>query len=535
MILPVVSFWIILMVLYLPNELYLNNVGDMEIPYGNYVLTLLFGSAVYFIEYFVGYTLLSVCFCTEEQLRLVNRAFFAITLAGYIQGLMLNGKMNQMDGMRQEWSTADKMGNLLFWVVLIGGIVILPCLIKKNIDKIYATVCIYISLILLVSWGYMGVTTPKGIKDHYELTDEGRFELSSQNNVLVFVLDWFDWQIADRIFEADPDFSEPLKDFTWYKNSTSCYAFTAMSIPYLLTNVEWQYDMGREEYRDYAYENASFLKDIADQNYDIGIYTYSYYLTEDVKGVVRNYAEKEEPNWNYLKVADKMVECSKYKSFPFLLKENYWYYVDSRFFMKMKDGDTLSYNPGDDEQFYDALLSEKVHTMENETCDGAYRFYHLVGAHPPFEPDMFTKGKNCLNIVYEYLDQLKEEGLYNDATIIITADHGQNYLDSGIENILESYDLEAPSSPILFIKEPGQKNMGSLQISMAPVSHAEIAATVMDAISDGTIDYGDTVWDIPVDSERERKFVYKSGMNAGMEYLIRGNVHDWENWHLQEP
>lgn len=530
-IFPVISFWTILMVLYLPNELYLNNVSDMEVPYGTFIIALLLGSIICLAVYLIGYVLLLTGFCTEGQLCLVNRIFFAFTLAEYVQGLLLNGKMNKMDGMRQKWSTADSMGNLFFWFLLILIIVFLPYFIKKNIDKIYSASCIYISMILLASWGYMGIVSPKEAKEHFELTDEGRLELSPEHNVLVFVLDWFDWQIADRIFENDPGFGEPLNDFTWYKNSSSCYAFTAFSIPYLLTNVEWQYDMGRAEYRDYAYENTDFLADIAEQNLDIGVYTYSYYLTEDVEGIVHNYTIKEKQDWNYLSIVRKMVGCSKYKSYPFLLKDKYWYYVDSRFFMEMKKDNTLAFNPGDDDQFYDALLTEGIQI--NEGYDGAYRFYHLVGAHPPFEPDMFTKGKKCLEIVYEYLEQLKNKGLYDDATIIITADHGQNYLDFEIENIIESYDLEDASSPILFVKKAGQRNETGPELSTAPVSHSEFAATVMEAVAGSENDYGDTFSDI-TDENRERYFVYKSGTDPSEKYLIQGDVRDWNNWHLQE-
>lgn len=40
---PVVLFWVVLMILYLPNKLYLSNVSDMEIPYKEFVQSLILG------------------------------------------------------------------------------------------------------------------------------------------------------------------------------------------------------------------------------------------------------------------------------------------------------------------------------------------------------------------------------------------------------------------------------------------------------------------------------------------------------------
>lgn len=69
------------------------------------------------------------------------------------------------------------------------------------------------------------------------------------------------------------------------------------------------------------------------------------------------------------------------------------------------------------------------------------------------------KGKNLpeaaydnLNDVYVFLDELKNMGVYDNSTIIITADHGKIMTVDGIQ-------------PIFFIKEP-IKRMTGLQFAV---------------------------------------------------------------------
>lgn len=541
---PVILLWIITMVLYLPNELYLSNVNDMTIPYAIFIRTLLLGS----LAYFAVYTILLVYFLTKEQFLLVCEFIFAITAAGYLQGVMLNGTLNMMDGTRQTWSVATMAVNALIWLVIVGIVISLRYIVSKigaknenvkkiNVDKIYSAICIYLSLIQLVTWAYMGITTPAvKTENNYELTTEGRFELSPDNNVIVFVLDWFDIQIMDRMLEEDENFLEPLQDFTWYKNMTSLYAYTAMSIPYLLTDVEWQFDMDEAQYREYAFENSTMLQDIADHNYNIGVYTAGNLVSESASGLVSNYSNFAVQGWNTYKILVQMIKCSKYKNYPFAMKGEYWY-TGGQLSGDLRDANI--HNASNDAPFYDELVNAHIQIESDDDYEGAYRFYHLLGVHPPFNPDMIQQGRYCMNIVYEYIQQLKEMGLYDDATIIITADHGQNYLAAGYEKQLSKYDFSMASSPILFVKKSHQTNTDGMIVSMAPVSHAQLAATVMEAVDGDSSNYGETFDDVEEDRQWERYLTLRRHDEKGkhiinyVKYAINGYAGDWNNWSVE--
>ena len=265
-----------------------------------------------------------------------------------------------------------------------------------------------------------------------------------------------------------------------------------MSIPYLLTDVKWEYDMEETDYCKYAYENGHFLQDIAAQNYDIGIYTETQYVDPSVQNLIVNYSSDIERKCKFIDTISLMGQSSKYKLAPFIAKNMYWY-ATSDIVSTMENSNIFL---DDNYSFYQDLRQNRIKINKTTGMSGVFRFYHLDGAHTPCtmteefekvkETDRMSQAKGSMKIVYEYINQLKQLGLYDDATIIITADHGQNTMLDDANN-LEGFDTT--SNPILLVKMKNQKEGG---ISKAPVSHNEFAATVIQAIGGNSSTYGRT-------------------------------------------
>ena len=89
--------------------------------------------------------------------------------------------------------------------------------------------------------------------------------------------------------------------------------------------------------------------------------------------------------------------------------------------------------------------------------------------------------------VQEYFRQLKELGLYDDATIIISADHGY----------FECFQA------VFLIKTPGQ-SFEEMQISHAPVAQEDILATVLDCVGADYSPLGRSVFDVAENEYRWR-------------------------------
>ena len=52
------------------------------------------------------------------------------------------------------------------------------------------------------------------------ITQEGLFDLSQNDNVVVFVLDMFDTATMDEVLEDDPAVLDEFTGFTYYHNSS---------------------------------------------------------------------------------------------------------------------------------------------------------------------------------------------------------------------------------------------------------------------------------------------------------------------------
>ena len=531
LVLSVMVFWAFTVVVYLPNELYLYNIEEFQLTYSSYFNALLIGSLIFVASSTVGI----LFFLTEKQCKLVSVVIFGYTFCGYIQGNFLNGTLMALDGTKQVWSTKTMIINLIIWILLFAGILFLSLLKKKDNICIFLSICL--CLMQLVSLVTLELTTDKEKDSEYALTTDGILELDNENNVVVFVLDWYDEQIMEKVYADDSSFLQPLNDFTWYQNATSCYAFTGMSIPYLLTGTKWKYDMLEEDYCKYAYDNSDFLQQLKDAGYSIGIYTEPAEISSDLKDIAINYKNVQERKCKISDTFSMMTKCSKYKMAPFIMKSKYWYASSDISGLIVNDD---VYKTFEDWSFYNLLLENGISTKDIDG-KGAFRFIHMYGAHLPYIMDeeiryhadstMLAQAKGCLNIVYEYLNQMKKKGVYDDATIIITADHGQNtYLQNRDDANKAGFDMT--SNPILFVKQRGVSGKENMDISMAPVSHEEFIPTIKEAVGIGNQPEDRSFDEISELEVRDRVFIYGRHYDFPFKkYIISGNVRDEDCWN----
>ena len=123
------------------------------------------------------------------------------------------------------------------------------------------------------------------------------------------------------------------------------------------------------------------------------------------------------------------------------------------------------------------------------------------------------------------MNQLKTLGKYEDATIIITADHGQ----------IATYDSEVESPaitslPIMLVKEKGS-SQDSLYVSDVPVSQTEIMPLVMKSVGNPDwADYGKTFDEINSKEERPRYYVDMLDNKYMIQFVINGDANELANW-----
>lgn len=474
-----------------PTELMAYNAGDFVYSYSDIVVYLLMGAILVSLPTAV----MLYKNASKSTIRVYSILIMAYCILCYIQSMFLNGKMLLIDGSVQRWETKQIVINLVVWIAVLIVTLIISYRVKNGF-KIIMGVCSYIAAIQLITFVFIILTSGdlRGTNKH--LVQEGIFDLSDSNNVVVFILDAYDVQMLKTVVDNDPTYLEPLQDFIYFDNMESRYPMTDGSLPYLLTGADLN-DPLIEEDQNKWYEHAHFLDDIKAAGYDIRILTSDEYVEKISDGVIDNYSGNTYCRLDSEKVLELFTRCMRYKCLPLLAKNVYEYeaYDTTNIIL-----DTNVYVFGTDPEFDDEILEGGI---TSKTYDKAFRIYHLYGAHSPYYlnenadrdygSNALSQWKGSLKLVYDYIGALKTAGIYDNTTLIIMADHGFNNTqrisvrEEGIE-----FD-ETRSNPIFFIKKKGMSGT-ELKTDDRTTSHDRFFDTIYESM-DIPLQYYGTVFE----------------------------------------
>lgn len=479
---------------------------------------------------------------------------FAFGFCCYVQTMFLNTGLPAADGSTVNWGDYSVMMvvSSIVWLLLFVGFA-LVARFKPRALRV-ATVVLSVCLVAVQSVGVASlfVSGQSEAEDEaIEVTEEGLFEVSAKNNVIVFVLDYFDTRTMDRLLEENPESIGCLADFTYYRNSASVMLPTDFSVPYMLTQQVPQVDEEISAYRSLRYARGSFLESIADQNYSIGLYSNNLgveYLSDeslrqDLADYTVNMHGLNELDVDAIDAFKVLAKCALYRDMPWVLKWRFWFYTDQvnqRVVELSPEGspeDTVYVL--DDPSYYSKLQNSGL-SIEEGDYEGAFRFIHLNGPHFPYTMDEnaqyvgvdgsthMQQVRGSLRIVNSYMQELKDMGLYDDATIVVTSDHG---------NWQASLDLPTDcSSPIMFLKKPnegGDRTNDVLEISEMPINHANLHATILEAVGGDPSNFGTAIDEVSEsDRTRDMYMVTSDGsyILGILKYTISGSALDFSSW-----
>lgn len=423
------------------------------------------------------------------------------------------------------------MISIVLFIFTLIAIIISSFKIKEKLLVIGSYICTIILLIQVVTIGILFIQSKLENTERNKdvvVTDEKMFDLSKDENILVFVLDSFDSFIMKDFLESEigEEYKDIFKDFTYYPDTVGAAATTQLGLPYILTGELYLND---KLYRDYlveAYNNNDIYKAFDKRKYSLGVYTYSHFLERDNTKYIN--AKKDK----YI-IKDFYQFCKKFYN---LVIFNYMpHQFKKYFFISTSDFEQLKtiknkYNSYDwtMQAFYKKLQEEGIKVGDTSK---AFRMYHLDGIHPPytFDKNLVTEdGKEYLpqdeaegnmKVIKQYLKDLKEAGVYNQTTIVIMADHGQ---------------FPIQQNPIFMIKNKNESH--PLKVSEKEMFYGIWKEILIKLINGDVID--EEVIENLEKSIEERKFYYyawddglahKGYINGLIEYVVKGNAMDMNN------
>lgn len=455
-------------------ELYMSNHEEFWFPY-KYMLPVIVLTGILVVGLCLIILMLLPKKCFKYGIALLN----GFTLALYIQGNFLPNDYGVLDGTAIEWENyhGRLVYNSIIWCVLILAVILYAKQNEKaffSVSKIIVGIVFATQLVTLITVGLM---LPK-IDNNSILSVEGQFEVSKQNNTIVFVLDAFDSGLFCELLQEHPsDIEEIFQDFTFYHNTVGGATRTKYAIPYIFTG---RTNAQEESYIDYledSFNESPLIKELQTEKYDARVYTEAGYIDMQQEKAIDNIkrdALYPTSKWGLTK---DFFKLTLFRYAPHIMKRYFWMYGGD-FELWKETNVSYAFN---DVSFYEKLKTERVKSTIDQDV---FRFYHLTGAHEPYtmnekcervdldKGSEFGQALGALEIVYEYINELKEIGIYENSAIFIMADHGaRNY----------------EQNPLFMVKLRGAQQQ--FQQSEIPLSYKDFAGILTASLTGEEIDF----------------------------------------------
>lgn len=493
-----------------PMEIYMGNTSQFLFGYSDFIFIM---SAIALIGSLLFFAILTLL--PSKVQILLKIILFAFSVGSYIQVMFLNTGIDLLGVSPDatEINKRDAFENGIVWFIVLFVLIIIYIKRKTAISSITEHGSAFLFIIQLIALSSLLLTADdNAYKKSYDnitcITDEEQFTLSSEENIIVIILDFFSNQALAPMLEQYPGSLDYLHDFTYYDNTDCTYFGTFPSLAHLATGQQVDIDMPINEWFHYIWtcdETRNYYQALQDQGFVCNFYTneQSYLCGSNdasiMEGCIDNLGIKSyTPIIDYPVLIKTLVKMGGYRMVPYIMKPLLYTNFSEYSSMVHKEEGTVSNRNSD---FYDNILANSIVLDDSKKH---YTVQHLVGNHDYYTaadgsyeagvtPEENSKG--CMHIMEAYLNKLKELGIYDNSTIIITSDHG-NPRDSQV---------------IFFMKEANETH-SQMVINHAPVSFIDFQATIAKAAGLDYSNYGKTFDEISENEIRERT-IYVREMN----------------------
>ncbi|MBQ9715881.1 MAG: hypothetical protein IJV77_05690 [Clostridia bacterium] len=542
----------LILCIFIPLEIYGNNLDEFMFSlFGFLPMCIVFAlllSAIIFC---------SIFFLPQKGHTVACAVIAAFALMFFLQGTYLNGGMSSLAGDNlgdQTVSVFSKILNLVIWIVVIAGAVVFALLVKKELSSLVVMIVCAVVLIAQIMGPVVVLLSNDQVfvkkedrfvaEDaeyvHRILTKENLTTISNTGNIFYFCVDRFDQEYAERALQECPEVFDSLKGFTSFTDNIALYGHTFPGVSNLLTSKKFDTDNRRGEHLDNVYEQNDTLQVLAQNGYKINLYTQPYYAYTDAYYLPDYVANVSDATTYQVKnptmLSLNMMGISAYRCLPMLAKP-----LAGSITSATCNNQVVSTGANGHDEFSTDMkntwqsISSQVFSTTN---DKNFTFIHIEGCHGVDydeewnsvglfgDKDIMISLKNSFAIIDVYLQAMKDAGVYDDATIVITGDHGTPVNDFA--------SLSSPTRTALFFKPSGSDN-SDVKYSNAQVSHDNVWAAIFQsegiAVPSGL---DRSLFDVDENEQTTRYYYWHTYGLTFSEYVyeIKGSAKDFANWTL---
>lgn len=534
----------------IPFEIFGKNQSEFLFSFSQFIpFGILFAFLVTLVFFF------STLFLPDKAYRIASAVIIAFAFMFFLQGTFLNAGITTLAGDNLDGAgipIGKQIFNLIIWIVVIAAAVVLSLLKDKKgiISLASILLCAIVFITQLMGPVSLALTTEGVFADKTErislsegtsapkvLTYNNITKVSSDRNIIMFIVDRFDQEYADEAFASCPEIFAELKGFTAFDDNISLYTHTFPGVANLITQKRYDPLQSRSDYLNSAYKDNKTIDTLYKNGYKVNLYTPNYYSYTDASFLpeyVGNVAEATEYEVDEKPLLSlSMMQMALYRCFPLMFK-HYLGNINSATcnnYVLCKGNDGYSQYSTDMQKAYATISENGLQT----TNDKVFSLIHIDGCHDDAYDEncnKISRGgstmkslRSSFKIINEYLTEMKRLGVYKNSTIIITGDHA-----SPIGN---NKKVSNASLTALFFKRAGEDSE-NLKHNTAQVTHNEIWTTIFDSeyLSHNLINKN--LFSIDKNENREREYFwhnYASPMEEKL-YKIKGAGKNLENWEL---
>ena len=534
--------------LLIPLTIYVGNVNEFSAAYIAIAISYL-----PFVVLIGGICGLVAMFLKTNPRQKFLTVIASLSLLCWVQGYITVWSYGHLDGRSIDWTLNPWQGWLdgSIWV----GLLVLALFMTKHVGTGLMRLAIGVFLLQLIVAGATLISNPEFLHaesdqaaDPSTLKEIYRF--SSDKNVLHVLADGFQSDIFEELVtdgENGRRLTSALEGFTFFREHLGAFPYTHMSMPAILSGKIYKNHVPIAQHMDEAIGGDTFLSAAMDNGYEVDIVNpggllntmYKRSRHTNLYPVPRSQDPSSLSEQTY--ESARLLDLALFRLTPHFLKR--FVYNDQRWLVQalLPDSDYLGLT------FFRhiAFIRDMTKNMTLDRSQPVYKFLHLTLSHRPMvtdenckyagqvlktvRPTVKLQAGCALEELVKLLEQMKIAGIYDDALIILMADHGAWVLPKGLSGpvsdggksieVLDP-DMAALSLPLLAIKRP--RDTAPFRISNALTWVPDTPATVSHILNLHGEFPGRNVFDIGEDEERQRRFYYYGyeSSNWDSDYLL---------------
>ena len=263
-----------LLFLYAPVDLYCANVSEFWFDFSTLLITALGMFAACFAVLAVLYLIAMLIHPYVYRIALAGG--LALFICTYIQGNFMIDKLPPLDGTSIWWEKYDilRKDTLILWGIVLAVVVLAAIFLRK---ERFENAAMFISgcmtLMLLVTACSTALTNGALIpKVHLHISEENEFNMSSDENFVIFVLDTADSREFTSLLEDHPEYRDIFADFTYFENMMGNYSCTMNAVAYILSGEWFENQEPLADYLNDVYMNSPLWEELWSRGYQIDLY-----------------------------------------------------------------------------------------------------------------------------------------------------------------------------------------------------------------------------------------------------------------------